>query len=393
MIKMIDKECYVCKKHDLIKHDFYDELCVECGELSFMKRNQTANLKGYTALVTGARIKIGYEASLKLLRSGAKVLITTRFPNDALLRYSREKDFNSWKEMLYIYTIDLRLLSSIESFIHFIKQEFNDINIIINNAAQTIRRPPIFYKHLLQNELTYKTKEINKILSSGNKDKDSKLISGVPLDLYNIIVPFDKAYNKIPAELTQIPLLKEDLDFDLNFFPKNVYDKDGQQEDRRPENSWSMNLSDINLIEFIEVLYINTVAPFLFNSKLRELLASKKTPSYIINVSAMEGNFNREDKSIRHPHTNMAKAALNMMTRTSASDYAEDLIYMNSVDVGYITNEKPFPLDVDNNDRIYKMPLDEIDGAARICDPIFEGVNNKNYIYGQFLKNFNSHPW
>ena len=107
----------------------------------------------------------------------------------------------------------------------------------------------------------------------------------------------------------------------------------------------------------------------------------------------MEGNFSSPDKKICHPHTNMAKAALNMMTRTSAEDYAQNLIYMNSVDVGWITNEKPFPLDMPVEGRTAQKAIDEIDGAARICDPIFMAINHNIYIYGKLLKNYYPHSW
>jgi len=389
----MENECYVCKGENLRKHNFYDELCINCGEFSYQKRFIQADLNNYTALVTGARVKIGYQTALKLLRNGARVLISTRFPEDAKLRYSKESDYELWKGRLTIYGIDFRHLPSIELLIDYIVKEFGDLKIIVNNAAQTIRRPPVFYKHLMKSELA----EINDL--SSNTLFEIKGLSRESLSKSSrMILPdfFTLQYNnkvRRSAELTQIPLLPEDYLMGSEFFPENCFDKDGQQIDRRSENSWSFRLNDVSVIELIEILYINTVAPFLLNSRLKSVLAKDKTPSYIINVTAMEGNFSMQEKSIHHPHTNMAKAALNMMTRTSANEYAEDLIFMNSVDVGYITNEKPYPLNMEPLERRNKMPLDEIDGAARICDPIFEGINNKNFIYGKFLKNFGPNPW
>ena len=154
-----------------------------------------------------------------------------------------------------------------------------------------------------------------------------------------------------------------------------------------------MKLEDVPWLEFLEVFLINVAAPFLFNSRLKSLLKAAGRPSFIINVSAMEGNFHAEDKSVRHPHTNMAKAALNMMTRTCAQDYARAGIYMNCVDVGWITNEKPYPLEMTETERRETMAIDEVDGAARICDPIFRGVSGNELIYGRLLKNFRDYPW
>jgi NAD(P)-dependent dehydrogenase (short-subunit alcohol dehydrogenase family) len=166
--------------------------------------------------------------------------------------------------------------------------------------------------------------------------------------------------------------------------------------DTRPINSWSLKLDQVSTIELLEVQLVNAIAPFLLNSKLKPLmLRSRFERRFIINVSAMEGQFNRESKTPFHPHTNMAKAALNMMTRTSASDYAEDNIFMNSVDTGWITDENPYPKKMHlQYERGFYPPLDIIDGMARLYDPIVQGLKQvETPQFGYFLKDYFPHPW
>jgi NAD(P)-dependent dehydrogenase (short-subunit alcohol dehydrogenase family) len=145
----------------------------------------------------------------------------------------------------------------------------------------------------------------------------------------------------------------------------------------------------------LEVQLCNTTAPFILVSRLRaSLAASTARRTYIVNVSAMEGQFYRRFKTDKHPHTNMAKAALNMMTRTSAPDYAKDGIFMNSVDTGWVTDEDPLHIaERKTRDNGFHPPLDIVDGAARIVDPIFDGINTGRHVWGQFLKDYKSTAW
>jgi NAD(P)-dependent dehydrogenase (short-subunit alcohol dehydrogenase family) len=359
--------CYICKQQYTQLHFFYHSLCPKCAEFNYQKRNQRTDLTGRVALVTGGRIKIGYQTALQLLRDGAKVIVTTRFPRDCVRRFSNEADFGEWKNRLQVYGLDLRYLPALENFINYLTNTEPSLDIIINNAAQTIKRPLEFYRQLLEAE-----KESLEVL------------------------PGQMIYENNSFLLESQLFSKDKLISGDNYFPLNTFDTDGQQLDMRPVNSWSLRLDAISTVEMLEVQLVNNIAPFILNSKLKKLLMqSPFRRRFIINVSAMEGQFNRKDKTCYHPHTNMAKAALNMMTRTSAIDYVQNEIYMNSVDTGWITDENPYPkktlLQEKNN---FYTPLDIIDGMARIYDPIVQGIENPDTpVFGQFLKDYQPYTW
>ena len=90
----------------------------------------------------------------------------------------------------------------------------------------------------------------------------------------------------------------------------------------------------------------------------------------------------------------MAKAALNMLTRTSAADYARDGIHMNSVDTGWVSDEDPAALaQKKREEHGFHPPLDIVDGAARICDPIFSGLESGEHVSGVFFKDYRPTEW
>src|SRR5262249_51852126 len=196
-----------------------------------------------------------------------------------------------------------------------------------------------------------------------------------------------------PAELTQLPSSADEIGGPL--LADGALDIDEQPVDRRTHNSWRLPLAEVPTPELLEVHLVNAIAPFILTSRLRPLLERDRTDEkHIINVSAMEAAFGRKKKTDKHPHTNMAKAALNMMTRTSAADYAGAGIHMNSVDTGWITDEDPLH-HVDRKARVhgFSPPLDVLDGAARVLDPLFDGLLSGSHAFGKFWKDYREVPW
>jgi NAD(P)-dependent dehydrogenase (short-subunit alcohol dehydrogenase family) len=380
-------------------------MCPECAEFNYAKRFQTADLKGRVALITGARLKIGYQSALMVLRAGAKVIATTRFPHDAAMRFSREEDFSEWKNRLQIHGLDLRHSPSVEVFAEFLSQTEERLDILINNAAQTVRRPPGFYAHLMAIENTPVEKlpgEIQTLLKNHLScnallsEKEIIPLSSKEHAWVSTLVTKGAAIGlQIPALLSQVPGLKDDLSHDKEVFPEGQTDADLQQVDLRKVNSWRMKLADVPTPELLEVQLVNSIAPFILCSKLKPLMMRQRTnEKHIVNVSAMEGNFSRKTKTDKHPHTNMAKAALNMMTLTSASDYATDGIFMNAVDTGWVTDEDPKDISVRKyQEHDFQPPLDIVDGAARVCDPFFSGLITGHHMWGKFLKDYKPYSW
>ena len=398
------RNCYVCKTLFTKLHFFYDTMCKECGDFNYHKRFQTTDMTGQVALITGSRLKIGYHAVLMMLRSGATVIATTRFPVDSAMRYAKEKDFEQWKDRLHIHGLDLRHTPSVEIFAAFIEHKFDRLDIMINNAAQTVRRPPGFYAHLMENELlNYHDVDNNaQVLLKNHQDFKTELnqISHGDISTEKALPVTWHGEGpgvgiRASAELSQIPYSYDNSLIAEEVFPEGQLDADLQQVDLRKTNSWRMRLGEVPTPELLEVQLVNAIAPFVLINRLIGLMRKDYTgKKHIVNVTAMEGKFYRFKKEDRHPHTNMAKAALNMMTHTSASDFAKDGIFMNAVDTGWVTDEDPAEISSYKQAvHDFQPPLDIVDGAARICDPFIDGINSGKHWCGQFLKDYKPIDW
>ena len=400
------KRCYICKTpfNGENIHKFYGNICTKCGDYNYSFRVMKLDFTGRIAIVTGGRVKIGYYIATKLLSYNCKVLITSRFPKDTLLKYKKDPNYENWKNNLIIYPIDFRIFESTIKFIDFINQNFPHVDILINNAAQTIRRTTNYYKYLLPIE----TKKLNpedqkKIINSDyislkKQLEDSKNIK--KSDIKNALIPLinDKnAQEILPLSViaSQIKIMEENSQHKISGMGG-----DGQALDfNTGKNSWNLEFDEIPFQEFTEVQIINAWTPYYLSIKLKPLMM--KSPfqdKYIVNVTSVEGIFNHY-KRTTHVHTNMAKAALNMFTRTCGFYLKKLNIYMTCVDTGWVSpmNEMSSLLN-ENKKESYEnefvnIPLDELDGAMRILHPIIEGIKNKNYLSGILLKDYIKADW
>jgi NAD(P)-dependent dehydrogenase (short-subunit alcohol dehydrogenase family) len=317
------------------------------------------------------------------------VIVTTRFPRDAALRYAREADFEAFRDRLEIYGLDLRHTPSVEAFAAHVSGRYDRLDFLLNNACQTVRRPPGFYRHLMDAETATEVPDHVRPLLAGHealRRSDALARAGASVQPVGLLAS---------AALSQVALTDEDHRAELHLFPDGRLDQDLQQVDLRGRNSWRLALDEVPTVELLEVQLVNAIAPFVLDARLKPLMLRVPTrDKHIVNVSAMEGQFYRAHKTDKHPHTNMAKAALNMLTRTSAADYVKDGIHMNSVDTGWVTDEDPLEIAArKQQEHGFHPPLDVVDGAARIVDPIFDGIRTGHHVWGLFLKDYRPVPW
>ncbi|MEU4237193.1 SDR family NAD(P)-dependent oxidoreductase [Actinoplanes sp. NPDC026619] len=363
--------CYVCKQRFTVVDAFYHQLCPDCAAANHAKRDARTDLTGRRALLTGGRAKIGMYIALRLLRDGADLTITTRFPHDAVRRFAAMPDSADWLHRLRVVGLDLRDPAQVVGLADSVAAR-GTLDILINNAAQTVRRTPGSYS----------------AIAAGEKE-------ALPDGPLPELEYFGTAGASPAAALTaHATKLTAQQVTEMALTARSVaIDAGGLVPDTTATNSWSDRVHEVDPLELLEVQLCNVTAPFILVSRLRTAMTKSPFPRrYVVNVSAMEGIFNRGYKGAGHPHTNMAKASLNMLTRTSAVDMFADGILMTSVDTGWITDERPHPTKLRLHEEGFHAPLDLVDGAARVYDPIVRGEAGED-LYGCFLKDYAPVPW
>ena len=383
------RSCYICKQQYTIVDAFYHQLCPDCAAMSHEKRDARTDLSGKRALLTGGRAKIGMYIALRLLRDGAHTTITTRFPRDAVRRFTALPDSSEWIHRLKVVGIDLRDPAQVIGLADDIAAA-GPLDILINNAAQTVRRSPGAYKPLVDAELAPLPDGPLPELVTFSHTNDAH-----PLALAQSVTshPILAAAARTADELTAEAMAAGSSSLE-RLAAGTAIDAGGLVPDEDRINSWTQNVDQVEPLEMLEVQLANMTAPFLLVSKLRpSMAASEGRRTYVVNVSAMEGVFGRGYKGPGHPHTNMAKAALNMLTRTSAREMFEtDSILMTAVDTGWITDERPHYTKVRLAEEGFHAPLDLVDGAARVYDPIVRGEAGED-LFGVFLKDYKPGSW
>ncbi|WP_188316795.1 SDR family NAD(P)-dependent oxidoreductase [Solihabitans fulvus] len=377
------RACYTCKQRYVDVDAFYHQLCPPCAALNRSRRDARTDLTGRRALLTGGRAKIGMYIALRLLRDGAHTTITTRFPNDAVRRFTAMPDSADWLHRLRIVGIDLRDPAQVVALADSVAGQ-GPLDILINNAAQTVRRSPRAYAPLAEAESAPLPDGPLPELTTFGHTSDAH-----PAALVGAL-PTNSGHT--PAELTALALTAGSASLD-RVAAEIAIDAGGLVPDLHSVNSWTQRVNEVDPVELLEVQLCNQTAPFILVSRLRPAMASAVARrKYVVNVSAMEGQFSRNYKGPGHPHTNMAKAALNMLTRTSAEEMLTDGILMTSVDTGWITDERPHPTKVRLASEGFHAPLDLVDGAARVYDPIVRGEAGED-VYGCFLKDYAPSNW
>ncbi|MDR6865942.1 NAD(P)-dependent dehydrogenase (short-subunit alcohol dehydrogenase family) [Microbacterium resistens] len=395
------RNCYICKQPYTIVDAFYHQLCPDCARFSHGKRNARTDLSGKRALLTGGRAKIGMHIALRLLRDGAHTTITTRFPRDAVRRFSALPDSAEWLHRLRVVGIDLRDPAQVIGLADSVAAQ-GPLDILINNAAQTVRRSPGSYSLLADAELhPLPDGPLPEMETFGHTADPHPQALQASVDAHPLLSV--AALGGTVAEQGGQALTAEDL-ARVAMAPGSsslekhadgtAIDAGGLVPDVNRVNSWVQSIEQVDPLEMLEVQLANTTAPFLLISRLRaSMAASDAHRKYVVNVSAMEGQFSRRYKGPGHPHTNMAKAALNMLTRTSAGEMLEkDGILMTAVDTGWITDERPHYTKVRLAEEGFHAPLDLVDGAARVYDPIVRGEAGDD-VHGVFLKDYEPSPW
>lgn len=408
--QMLDK-CYHCKrlyrKRTCRIVAMYGSMCTDCGLFNSFRRFESFVLnqrvdntlnKPFIALVTGGRIKIGYQLVLQLLRTENTIVITTtRFMYNALSRYQKEPDYAQFKDRLHLFQLDLRDMSRVQSFVQHIQQQFGYLDLFINNAAQTFTYDDEYYNQMY----LYETEQQCKLTTNNNtNDKQDQLTSNNSQQQDKLTINNKEPSTNVIHNSNSCVVQSDNKTKDVSIVPFTH----GRTCDQFGElitvggRFWNLEAYQVGVQEIMEINLVNSIVPQYLISALQPMMNQQSNhdrqmnSKYIVLVTCQEGRFSMTKKPTTHFHTNAAKAACNMITRTVADEYRKSGIYINSVDPGFIS----FALDTNR-----ACPLDCVDAAKRILYPIvlmermsFGQLQNAHgQLYGRLWKNYATVDW
>lgn len=363
------KGCYCCRDAEAARHRVYPLLCEDCGAENLARRESRTDLSGVVALVTGARIKIGYHTALRLLRRGARVVATTRFPLSAIESFEAEPDASRWRDRLLVRGLDLVRVDLLGDFVERLRDEVGHLDLLVNNAAQTVVDPVGLW-----GQWEHET-GLGRSLATGPGVVPASLTGLVPEAPAlpgPSVPPVDMAHGPVAPTTGSAPLAP------------------GPTGGVVAGDDWVKRSADVSLTDLLTVQIVNVTAPYLLAVGLRDLLVSSPhRHRFVVNVSSLEGKFSVRRKSPAHPHTNMAKAALNMMTKTLAGEYRKDRILTYSIDPGWVSHQFP----PGRRTPPGPLPLTFADAAARITQPLDDWRDADRPPTGVFLKDYRETDW
>jgi NAD(P)-dependent dehydrogenase (short-subunit alcohol dehydrogenase family) len=393
------RRCYMCRQTCTILnvHDLYPSLCRPCGAFNLgssqLSQPGKLDLTGRTALVTGGRINLGYHTALRLLRCGANVIVSSRYPADAADRYSKETDFTQWESRLKVAGADFRTAQDAFRLVHVVKEllrswngetgptERGNLDILINNAAQTLTDPVKIELVAISREDQLRELASTKTLLAGcvGNAYQPRIRGGVQ----------ESWVSRIENKAEQLRIDNENKTEESAVTHQGL-PITGYQDPNK--SSWVQSLQEIPYEDLINAHSVNAFVPLILCRELLPCMGAydarsiTKPLGYIVNVSSREGILedtpNSRSKSGHHVHTNMSKAAINMITETEAMPaWRNRRVAMNSVDPGYMSAAPEWQRDEG-------CPIGFEDGAARILWPIVVGEREGRVIAGRFLKHF-----